>query len=109
MKEIENEIESVEFQIEIVCVSDSEYVSMSVLVNDASLRNEVVNVLDCVNVFENVSDCVNVSGGGRFVNCCSFRYFQIPNVSFWFVTNVITYAVEIPEKALVPIVGNALP
>ena len=71
MKEIENKIESVEIQMNIVCVSNSEYVSMRVFVKDLPHRRDAVNVLDCVNVFvcANVLDSVNIF---NFVNLFDF-------------------------------------
>ena len=41
-------------------MSDSECVSVKVLMKEAPLRSDAVNVIDSVNVLENVFDCVNV-------------------------------------------------
>ena len=105
------ESESVELQMDIVWVSDSECVSMMVLVKDAPLRRDAVNVLDWVNVLENVFDSVNVSVGiGMHPPIVvPLDTFKFPNVSFWYVANVITDAAGTSAKALDETVGDVSP
>ena len=70
-KESENETESVELQMDIVCLNDNECVNKKVLEKDAPLRSNPVKMLDsvivfdCVNAFKNVLDSENVFDSGN--------------------------------------------
>ena len=55
VKETENELESVELQMNIIRVSDNECISMKVLVKVAPLQSDAVNMLDAVNIFNSVN------------------------------------------------------
>ena len=74
VNERERKFESIELQMEIVIVSGSECVSVSVLAHEAPLRSEEVNELDAVNAF----DCINVFDSENLFD--SVNVFDLVNV-----------------------------
>ena len=85
------------FENEFVCVNAFDWVKVF----------DSVNLFDCVNVF----DSVNVSVGiGRHPSIIiSFDTLKVPNVSFWYFSNVITDAAGTPEKTFSENVGGVAP
>ena len=68
------------------------------------------NVFGSMNVLENIFDSVNVSIGGKHLSIVvPLDMFKFPNVLFWYVSNVITYAAGTCKKAFIPIVDNVSP
>ena len=88
---------------------------MKVLVKAAPLESNSVNVLGWVNVLENMFNSinainfVNMSVGGMYSSIfVPLDAFKSPNVSLWYIDNVITDA-GAHEKAFDETVDNVLP